>query len=240
LMETDSPKAASWRRFLPFAILLVGLVAFFALGLHRYVSFETVARYRILLLSWVEAHPVMAPMAFIAAFALTIACLIPSGVIFAVTGGFLFGTLLGGICTVIGAIVGITVVFLAARTAFRDMLSARMGPTLRRMEEGFRRDAFSYLLVLRLIPVLPFFVVNIVPALLGVPFRTYFIASTLGFVPTIFVLASIGRGLGAVFDAGGTPDAGILLEPEIFLPLLGLAALALIPVVYRRFRKEAG
>jgi uncharacterized membrane protein YdjX (TVP38/TMEM64 family) len=239
-MDTRLPKRTSWRRFLPFAILVTGLVAFFALGLHHYVSFETVARHRDGLLLWVEAHPVLAPLAFGAVFALTIACLIPSGVVFAVTGGFLFGTVLGGLCTVVGATVGITVVFLAARTAFRDMLSARMGPALRRMEAGLRRDAFSYLLVLRLIPILPFFVVNIAPALLGVPFRTYFVASILGFVPTIFVLASIGSGLGAIFDAGGTPDAGMLLEPQIFLPLLGLAVLALIPVVYRRFRKEPG
>ncbi len=239
-MDTNSPATTSWRRFLPFAVLLAGLIAFFALGLHRYVNFETIARHRVTLLLWVDAHPVLTPLAFTCLFALTIACLIPSGVIFAVTGGFLFGTVVGGICTVIGATVGITVVFLAARTAFRDLLRAKTGPMLRRMEDGIRRHAFSYLLVLRLIPVLPFFVVNIVPALLGVPFRTYFVASTLGFVPTIFVLASIGSGLGAVFDAGGTPDAGILLEPEIFLPLLGLAVLALIPVIYRRFRKEPG
>ena len=104
------------------------------------------------------------------------------------------------------------------------------------MEEGFRRDALSYLLVLRLIPIFPFWLVNIVPAFLGVPLRTYVLGTFVGIIPGSFVYASVGNGLGAVFDAGGTPDLGIIFAPAILLPIVGLAVLALLPIVYRRFK----
>jgi uncharacterized membrane protein YdjX (TVP38/TMEM64 family) len=105
---------------------------------------------------------------------------------------------------------------------------------MRRMEEGFRADALSYLLVLRLIPIFPFWLVNIVPAFLGVPLRTYVLGTLIGIIPGSFVYASVGNGLGAVFDAGQTPDLGIVFEPAILLPIVGLAVLALLPVAYRK------
>jgi uncharacterized membrane protein YdjX (TVP38/TMEM64 family) len=104
------------------------------------------------------------------------------------------------------------------------------------MEEGFRQDALSYLLVLRLIPIFPFWLVNIVPAFLGVPLGTYVLGTFVGIIPGSFVYASVGNGLGAVFDAGGTPDLGIIFEPAILLPIVGLAVLALLPIAYRRFK----
>ena len=111
---------------------------------------------------------------------------------------------------------------------------------LQRMEQGFRRNAFSYLLVLRLVPLFPFFLVNLVPALLGVRLRVYIGATVIGIVPGTFVFASVGNGLGAVLDAGGKPDLAIIFAPPVLLPILGLAGLALIPVVYRRVKGSAG
>ena len=117
-----------------------------------------------------------------------------------------------------------------------ETLRAKAGPRIRRMEEGFRADALSYLLVLRLIPLFPFWLVNIVPAFLGVPVRTYVLGTFIGIIPGSFVYASVGNGLGAVFEAGGTPDLGIVFTPAILLPIVGLAVLALLPVAYRKYR----
>jgi uncharacterized membrane protein YdjX (TVP38/TMEM64 family) len=137
---------------------------------------------------------------------------------------------------VIAATVGATIVFLIARTALGDSLRRKAGPGMRRMEAGFRESAFNYLLFLRLIPLFPFWLVNLVPALLGVPLTTYVAATLLGIIPGGLVYASVGNGLGALFDAGGRPDLGIIFEPEIILPILGLAVLAILPVAYKKIR----
>jgi uncharacterized membrane protein YdjX (TVP38/TMEM64 family) len=143
---------------------------------------------------------------------------------------------LGAIVAVIGATAGATVVFLIAKTALGDTLRAKAGPRIRRMEEGFREDALNYLLFLRLIPLFPFWLVNIVPAFLGVRLGVYLVGTFLGIIPGGIVYASVGNGLGAVFDAGGTPDLGIIFRPEILLPIMGLALLALLPVGYRKYK----
>lgn len=225
-------------RFLPLLVLIAGLGVFFALGLPRYVTFEALAHHREALLAWVAGHPVAAPAVYIAAYVLAVALSLPGGVWFTIAGGFLFGTVVGGCYAVIGATLGATALFLAARSAVGDLLRARAGSALHRMEEGFRRDAFNYLLVLRLVPLFPFFLVNLVPAFLGVPLRTYVAATALGIIPAVFVFASVGNGLGAVFDAGG--EKPHLLTPPVLLPLVGLAVLALIPVIYRAVKRRRG
>ena len=232
----SAPHSAALR-VLPLLILIAGLVAFFALGLQRYVTFGALAAHREMLLAWVVAHPFTAPLAYMAVYVLAVALSVPGGIWLTIGGGFLFGWVAGGIYTVIGATLGATALFLAARTAIGDLLRARAGSALQRMEEGFRRDAFNYLLVLRLVPLFPFFVVNLVPAFLGVRLRTYVVATALGIIPGTFVFASVGNGLGAVFDTGQPPSlAGLLFKPEILLPILALAVLALIPVVYRSIK----
>lgn len=222
-------------RFLPLVALVAGLIAFFALGLQHDVTFEALARHREALLAWVAGHRLVAPFVYMLVYVLAVAFSIPGGIWLTISGGFLFGTLAGGIYTVISATLGATLLFLAARTAFGDLLRARAGSALQRMEEGFRRDAFNYLLVLRLVPLFPFFLVNLVPAFLGVRLWTYVAATALGIIPATFVFASVGNGLGAVFDAGDKPH---LLTLPVLLPLLGLALLALIPVVYRSVKRR--
>jgi uncharacterized membrane protein YdjX (TVP38/TMEM64 family) len=226
-------------RFLPLAALAAGLVIFFALGLHRYLSFGALAENRDFLMGLVEDHPVTAPLAYIAVYALAVAFSIPGAVVLTIAGGFLFGTLAGGIFVVIGATLGAIGVFLAARTAFGEGLRKRVGPWIGRLEAGFRENALSYLLVLRLVPLFPFWLVNLVPAFLGVPLATYVIGTFIGIIPGSFVYASVGNGLGAVFDGGGTPDLSIIFEPEILLPIVGLSLLALIPVIYKRVKGKA-
>lgn len=232
--DLPAKRSSAIRRLLPLAVLLVAIGVFFALGLHRYLSFETLRQHREQLLALVEQHPVLAPLAFLAVYAAVIALSVPGGAILTIAGGFLFGIVPATLYVVVGATIGATIVFLIARSTLGDALRARAGPRIRRMEEGFRKDALSYLLVLRLIPAFPFWLVNIVPALLGVPIRTYVLGTLVGIIPGSFVYASVGNGLGAVFDAGQTPDLAVIFEPAILLPIVGLAVLALLPIAYRK------
>jgi uncharacterized membrane protein YdjX (TVP38/TMEM64 family) len=229
-------KRSTFKRLLPLVALLAVAVGAYALGLQDYISFEALRANRQRLLDLVAAYPFLAPLAFTLLYAVVIALSVPGGAVLTMTGGFLFGVVLGVIAVVIGATLGATAVFLIAKTALGDPLRAKAGPWLRRMEAGFRANAFNYLLVLRLIPLFPFWLVNLVPAFLGVPLGTYALATLLGIIPGSLVYASVGNGLGAVFDRGETPDLGIIFEPQILGPILGLAALALLPVLYRKYK----
>jgi uncharacterized membrane protein YdjX (TVP38/TMEM64 family) len=224
------------KRLVPLAVLLAAIVAFFALGLHHYLSFEALQEHREQLLAMVGQHPWLAPLAFIALYAAVVALSVPGGAVLTIAGGFLFGVVAGSCYVVVAATLGATIVFLIAKTALGDLLRAKAGPRIRRMEEGFREDAFSYLLVLRLIPIFPFWLVNIVPAFLGVAVGTYVLGTFLGIIPGSVVYASVGNGLGAVFDAGETPDLGIIFTPAIIGPIIGLALLALLPIAYRKLK----
>ncbi|MEQ8268440.1 MAG: TVP38/TMEM64 family protein [Parvibaculum sp.] len=242
MTETAPPaRGVSLRRLLPLAILVAGLAAFFAFGLDDYVTLDTLRDNRKSLGVWVADNWLLAAFLYVLAYIVIVAFSLPAGLVATLTGGFLFGTVFGGLLTVIGATVGATIIFLAARTALGDMLRAKAGPKLRKLEEGFGENAFSYMLVLRLVPLFPFFLVNLAPAFLGVSLRTYVAATFLGIIPATFVFASLGNGLGAVFDAGRDPDLGLIFEPQIIGPILALALLALLPVVYRRYtgRKAA-
>jgi uncharacterized membrane protein YdjX (TVP38/TMEM64 family) len=223
-------------RFLPVLVIVAALVAFFALGLDRYLSFDVLRQYRETLVAFVAGNRILSALAFIALYAVATAVSLPGGAVLTLAGGFLFGIVAGSIYVIIGATIGATAVFLAARTAVGDSLRRRAGPAVRRMEQGFRDNAMSYLLFLRLVPLFPFWLVNLVPAFLGVSLRVYVLATFVGIIPGSVVFASVGNGLGAVFETGRTPDLGIIRSPEVLLPILALAALALVPVIYRRFK----
>lgn len=229
----------SLRRLWPLAVLAAGLALFLALGLDRYVSLDALRENRQALSEWVAAHRLLAMLAYMGLYAAMVAFSVPGALVATLTGGFLFGTLMGGTLTVIAATLGATIVFAAAKSALGDLLRAKAGSALQRMEEGLRENAFSYLLVLRLVPIFPFFLVNLAPAFLGVGLPTFIAATFIGIIPGTFVFASLGNGLGAVFDAGRSPDLGLIFEPQIIGPILALAALALLPVIYRRFRRNA-
>lgn len=224
------------RRIVPIAVLIAGFVAFFALDLDRFVSLEALKENRETLRMLVSDNGIVAILTFGAIYAVVIAFSLPGGAIMTLTGGFLFGALGGGLIVVVGATIGATALFLVARTALGDVLRAKAGPFLSKMEDGFRSNALSYLLVLRLIPLFPFWLVNLVPAFLGVSTTTYIIGTFVGIIPGTFVYASVGNGLGALIDAGQDPDLGIIFRPEILGPLIGLAVLALLPVIYKRIQ----
>jgi uncharacterized membrane protein YdjX (TVP38/TMEM64 family) len=227
-----------WRRLTPAAILLLGLALFLLFGLERYFSFEMLSRNHAQLTAWVAANNVLAVVLFVLAYALVVAFSLPIAIIITPLGGFLFGIWMGATLSVVGATLGSVAVFLAARSAFYDLFHARAGALLVRFEEGFRRDAFSYLLFLRLVPVFPFWLVNIVPALLGMRLGPYTLATLIGIVPAAIVYASVGASFGLLFDQGDKPDLAIIFEWRFLLPLVGLGVLALMPVLYARLRER--
>jgi uncharacterized membrane protein YdjX (TVP38/TMEM64 family) len=224
------------RRLLPVVILLLGLALFLLFGLERYFSFEMLSRHHAELAAWVVAHVALAALIFVLFYALAVAFSLPIAVVITPAGGFLFGVWLGALLSVIGATLGSVALFLAARTAFHDLFRARAGATLARLEDGFRRDSFNYLLFLRLVPVFPFWLVNIVPALLGMRLGSYTLATLIGIVPGALIYAGVGASFGTLIERGERPDFGVIFEWHILLPLLGLAALSLLPVLYTRLR----
>jgi uncharacterized membrane protein YdjX (TVP38/TMEM64 family) len=169
-------------------------------------------------------------------YAVVTAFSIPGGAVMTIAGGFLFGPWLGGTLTVFGATIGATAVFLAARYALADLLRDKAGNAIRKMEDGFKENALSYLLFLRLIPVFPFWLVNLVPAFLSVPVGVYIFGTAVGIIPGTFVYALVGDGVGALLEAGQDVNLGIIFEPKFLLPIVGLAALALLPVLYKKFK----
>jgi uncharacterized membrane protein YdjX (TVP38/TMEM64 family) len=240
--EDDTPMDGSSRtgfarRLLPVAILVCGLIGFFAFDLDRFVSFQALSDNRDRLQEWVGTYPLAARLGYALAYMLAIAFSLPVGLVLTVTGGLLFGLVEGTLLTVVAATLGAIAVFLAARTAIGDSLRARAGPFVARLEDGFRENALSYLLVLRLVPLFPFWLVNIVPALLGVSTRIFALGTLVGIIPGTFVFVSVGNGLDTVFDRGEIPGVGIFLEPGVLIPIIGLTLLSLIPIAYKRLRR---
>jgi uncharacterized membrane protein YdjX (TVP38/TMEM64 family) len=237
--QGQRPVRFSIRRLWPLALLALAIGSFFALHLDMYLTFEALRENRAELGQFVAEHAVLASLLYVAIYAAVVAASLPGGAVLTVTGGFLFGAIAGTLHVVLAATLGATLLFLIARTAFGDALRARAGPFLKKMEAGFQENAFSYLLVLRLIPLFPFFIVNLVPAFLGVPLRTYVLATLIGIVPGSFVYASVGAGLGSVFDRNEDFSSGSVLTPEIVVALVGLAVLATVPVLYRKLKARS-
>lgn len=231
-----SRTGGSLKRLLPLVVIVALIALFFVLGLDRYAMFEALRENRAALRGFVAAHAIIAPIAFMLVYAASVALSLPGGAVMTLAGGFLFGALFGTIYVVIAATAGATLLFVVAKTALGDVLRAKAGPFVRKMEAGFQENALNYLLVLRLVPAFPFWVVNLVPALLGVRLRTYVFGTLVGIIPGTFVFATFGAGLGGIFDAGGDVSLKAVLTPEIIGGLLGLSMLALVPVVLKKIK----
>lgn len=240
-MSTTEPRTGGSRikRFAPLALVALGLLAAFAFGLTDYLTLDQLRARRAELTAFVEARPVASVALFGLVYALAVAFSVPGALILTLSGGFLFGTWLGGAVIVVSATVGAVAIFLAARSAFGDVLRRRAGRgVLAKVEEGVRENAFSYVLTLRLLPIFPFWLVNIAVALVDIPLRTYALATFLGVIPGTLVYASLGAGLGSLFDREQAPDLSVIFEPQILIPLVGLALLSLLPVVFRALRRR--
>lgn len=211
-------------------LLLASVIgAFFYFDLAQYLSLQSLKENRDRLLAFTEANYATAVTLFIVAYVLLTAVSLPGAVILTLCGGFLFGSVLGTLYVNLGATAGATVAFLASRYLLHDWVDARFGYRLAAFQEGFSRNAFSYLMTLRLIPVFPFFIVNTLSGLTRVTLGSYVAATAIGIVPGSFVYAYAGRQLGTI---NSLQEIG---SPRVLLAFTLLGLLALVPVLYRRF-----
>jgi len=237
MSDMTETKKASWTRHIPLGILLtVAIIGTYAL--RDYLSFDALRDNRDVLLNFRDAYFVATTLVFVAAYMVIVAFSLPGALVATLTGGFLFGTLGGALVSVTGATIGATIIFLAARHGLGEKLKARMEAsqgTIAKMKKGIDENQWSMLFFIRLVPVVPFFVANLVPAFLAVPLHRYVISTFLGIIPGSLVYSSVGAGLGEVFDRGEEPNLGLIFEPHILLPIAGLCALSLLPVFLKSF-----
>ncbi|WP_420338881.1 TVP38/TMEM64 family protein [Roseibium sp.] len=238
------------RKWAPLVVLLSLMALAFSQGLHKHLTLSTLIMERQQLITFVDANLAVAVLSYIALYAATVALSFPGASLFTIAGGFLFGWVIGGLATVFGATLGATAVFLIARSSIGDVLTKRAGPFLTRLSEGFRQDAFNYLLFLRLTPIFPFWLVNIAPAVFQMPLPSYALATFVGIIPGTFAFAFIGSGLDSVIAAQeaanpGCASAGTcsveisaLVTPQLIAAFFALGVASLIPVVLKRLRSS--
>lgn len=216
-------------------LAVVGLVLVIRLsGVHELLALETLRTHRATLVEWVGRNAVLAGLAYVAIYTVAVALSVPGAVFLTLAGGFLFGAVAGTILTVLGATAGATLVFLLAKLVFGPKALDRLGATAARLAEAIRRHAWSYLLVLRLVPLFPFFLVNLVPAFVGVRLPVYVLTTCLGIVPATVVFSLAGAGLGSVLDSGAALEISSILTPQILGALIGLALLSLAAIPLRK------
>lgn len=242
------------RRLMP-AIILAGIaILVFTQGWHSYLSPKTIA-YRLEdIQSYISGNLLLSVLAYMGIYIAIVALSLPGGALLTLTGGLLFGWMVAAPVTVVAATIGATIIFMVARTSFGEPLAARAGPWLHKLRDGFQENAFNYLLFLRLVPAFPFVIVNLAPALLGVPLKTYVLGTLIGIIPGTFAYSYFGRGLDSVLDAGRTAyeacvaqkgeagcafpfDPSVLITKDIVIAIAGLGVVALIPVILKKFRQ---
>jgi len=246
---------ARLRRFLPLAVVVLAMVAVFATGAHRHVSLETLVQHRMTIDAFIRAHSITAVAVYMAIYIVAVALSLPGALILTVTGGILFGVAIGGTAAVISATIGATIIFTVAKGACGESLVRRAGPLACKLADGFKADAFSYLLFLRLVPAFPFFLVNLVPALVGVKLPTFVAATLIGVIPATVAFSFLGSGLDSVIAAqegiyraclgAGRTDCqiqfniGMIATPRLLASLATLGMIALIPVLVKRLRARS-
>lgn len=245
-------------RYAPLVLLGLLMATAYALGWHQYLSFKTIGLNYEALKGFVGQHLVVAVLVYMALYIVVVALSLPGGLVMTLSGALLFGWQLGAIATVIGATIGATIVFLVAKTSFGESLAAKAGPWLGKLRQGFQENALSYLLFLRLVPAFPFFVVNLAPALLGVPLRTYVLGTFFGIIPGTTAFSVLGAGLGSAVESQNAIynaclaqhasnassscvyaiDTKALVTNELLAAFVLLGLVALIPVALKKWSKR--
>jgi uncharacterized membrane protein YdjX (TVP38/TMEM64 family) len=224
-------------RFVPLAILIIaaGLVWWWFGDL---LSLESLMKNRDALLAWRDGNFIVAALAFVGAYAIVVALSLPGALWMTLAGGFMFGLWPGGLLNVGAATIGAVAIFVVARTSLGATLKEKAGPWLERLEAGFKRNEISYLLVMRLVPVVPFFIANLAPVFWGVGLWTFTWTTFVGILPGGLVYTWVGAGLGDVLDARGEPNLSIIFEPHVLGPILGLALLSMLPLLLKWLQKN--
>ena len=238
--DTRPQQTSNYARLLPIAIIvIVAIIGAFTLREH--LSFEALGNNRDALIAFRDANYLLTVLAFIAAYVVIVAFSLPGATAATLTGGFLFATFPGALFNITAATIGATLIFLAAKFGLGDRLAAKMDASdgkIQKIKAGIDENQWSMLFLIRLVPAVPFFVANLLPALVGVSTFRFVVTTFLGIIPGAVVYTSIGAGLSEVFAAGETPNLGIIFEPHILLPILGLAGLAALPIVIKALRRN--
>jgi uncharacterized membrane protein YdjX (TVP38/TMEM64 family) len=235
--DADMQKSSA-ARLLPLAVIVCAAI-FGAVYLRDYLSFQALQQNREALIAFRDANYLLTALVFIAAYVVIVAFSLPGATIATLTGGFLFATFPGALFNVTGATLGATLIFLAARWGLGARLGAKLEASdgkIKAIKDGIDENQWSMLFLIRLVPAVPFFVANLLPAFLDVSLRRFVISTFFGIIPGAVVYTSVGAGLGEVFARGETPDLGIIFEPHILLPILGLAVLAALPIGIKALR----
>ena len=255
-VRASSSRGSLLRRWAPLAGLAAAIAAAWSAGLHQYLSLNAIAENRDALMALVSGNLVLSAIGFMVVYMVAVALSLPGASLLTILGGFLFGWLAGGALTVLGATAGAIIIFMIARTSLGEALASRAGPWMNRLSKGFREDAFHYLLFLRLVPVFPFWLINIAPALAGVPLGTYAITTLIGIIPGTFAFSVLGSGLDSIITAQQqayhecvtqqgaancqfTLDAGALVTPQLLAAFAALGVVALIPVAVRKWKARS-
>jgi len=242
-----------WCRWLPLVILIAAIIAVWVSGATRYLTLASIAEHRDGLKATVEANHLEALAGYMLVYMACIALSLPGGALLTILGGFLFGWLIGGAATVIAATAGATIIFLVARSSFGAFLAEKAGSRANAFAKGFRRDAFNFLLFLRLVPLFPFWLVNIVPALFNVGVRTYVLSTFLGIIPATLAFSTLGAGLDSIIMAQKAAyeacvaargagecrfalDPSALITPQLVAAFAALGVIAIIPVIWKRYK----
>jgi len=234
-MPQDTYDKPALLRYLPL-IAIVAVAAIGAFTLRDYLSFDALRDNREALIAFRDSNFVLTVLGFIAIYVAIVGFSLPGAAIATLTGGFLFGTAFGTLVNITGATLGAVVIFLAARMGLGDKLRARMEASdgmVAKIKKGIDENQWSMLFFIRLVPAVPFFVANLIPAFLGVPLWRFAVSTFIGIIPGSLVYTSVGAGLGEVFAKGESPNLGIIFEPHILFPILGLCALSVLPVVIK-------
>ncbi len=241
-MTQTAPPRGGFKSKLPLiAVATAAVVGYFTLG--DYLSFQTLADNREALIGFRDNNYALTAGLFILAYALIVAFSLPGATIATLTGGFLFATFPGALFNITGATIGAIAIFQAARMGFGDKLGARLENSqgmVKKIKDGLDENQWSMLFLLRLVPAVPFFMANLIPSFLEVPLHRFAISTFVGIIPGAVVYTSVGAGLGEVFARGETPNLGIIFEPHVILPILGLCVLAALPILIKAVRGKKG
>jgi len=228
-----------WLRLAGLAIIFGLCAAAWKTGAVQALYWPSLVAHRAAWMSYVATHQRAAPFEFLVVYAAAVALSLPVGLWLSLLGGLVFGMWLGAVLTVLGAWAGAVLLFLLARGLLAPFFQPKFARQIAKLRPGLEHDGFFYLLALRLMPVFPFWLVNLAPALIGMRLAPYALATLLGMVPVSFVISAVGSGLGASLASGARPSAAMLMRPEILLPLMALAVLSLLPAFWRRWQARA-
>jgi len=226
------------RKYLPLLLFATLFFCFFYFQLFRYLSLESLTQHHALLLQWKETHYLLAVSLYILSYSLAVAAAFPAALFFTVTGGLLFGPFPGGLYVILSVTIGSVLLYRTVKRAFAERLQKKAEKWRTALAPGLQKNAFYYLLFLRLLPLFPCFLINVVSGLLAVPLPVFIGATLLGLLPSTLIYTSLGHHLGTLFQHHQHPGIALLLQPAFFLPLCALAFLALGPLAYQHFKKK--